>query len=97
MPRMLPTTLPHTAPRGFLPGRLLDAGPQSARQLSRWAGIRNPSPTEPTQAAAANGSCRHGQRFPPPKLNAGCRFRKETIAGMRRNGRDAPIPVVRAP
>ena len=32
------------------------------------------------------------ERFPPTRLNAGCGFRKETIAGMRRNGRDAPIP-----
>jgi hypothetical protein len=30
------------------------------------------------------------ERFPPRRLTAGCRFRKETIAGMRRNGRDAP-------
>jgi hypothetical protein len=32
----------------------------------------------------------HEERFPPTRLNAGCGFRKETIAGMRRNGRDAP-------
>jgi hypothetical protein len=31
------------------------------------------------------------ERFPPTKLSAGCGFRKETIAGMRRNGRDAPM------
>jgi len=29
------------------------------------------------------------ERFPPTRLSAGCGFRKETIAGMRRNGRDA--------
>src|SRR6516164_8032465 len=29
-------------------------------------------------------------RFPPTKLSAGCGFRKETIAGICRNGRDAP-------
>jgi transposase len=34
----------------------------------------------------------HEERFPPRRLSAGCGFRKETIAGMRRNGRDAPIP-----
>jgi hypothetical protein len=34
----------------------------------------------------------HEERFLPPRLSAGCGFRKETIAGMRRNGRDAPIP-----
>jgi hypothetical protein len=32
------------------------------------------------------------ERFPPRRLPAGCRFRKETIAGMRRNGQNAPIP-----
>ena len=34
------------------------------------------------------------ERFPPTRLSAGCGFRKETIAGMRRNGRDAPIAVI---
>jgi hypothetical protein len=37
----------------------------------------------------------HEERFPPTRLSAGCGFRKETIAGMRRNGRDAPEAVVR--
>jgi hypothetical protein len=32
----------------------------------------------------------HEERFPPARLSAGYRFTKETIAGMRRNGRDAP-------
>ena len=32
----------------------------------------------------------HEERFPRRRLSAGCGFRKETIAGMRRNGRDAP-------
>jgi hypothetical protein len=32
----------------------------------------------------------HEERFPPTRMNVGCGFRKETIAGMRRNGRDAP-------
>ena len=36
----------------------------------------------------------HEERFPPTRLSAGCGFRKETIAGMRRNERDAPIPAV---
>ncbi len=36
------------------------------------------------------------ERFPPTRLSAGCGFRKETIAGMRRNVRDAPIPAVRS-
>jgi hypothetical protein len=38
----------------------------------------------------------HEERFPLTRLSVGCGFRKETIAGMRRNGRDAPIPAVRA-
>ena len=37
----------------------------------------------------------HEERFPPTRLSAGCGFSKETIAGMRRNGRDAPTPAVR--
>ena len=37
----------------------------------------------------------HEERFPRTKLSAGYGFRKETIAGMRRNGRDAPKPAVR--
>src|SRR5437868_8494082 len=37
----------------------------------------------------------HEERFPPTRLSAGCGFRKETIAGMRRNGRDVPFPVIR--
>ena len=45
------------------------------------AGIRNPA---------------HEERFPQTRMSAGCGFRKETIVGMRRNGRDAPIPAVRA-
>jgi hypothetical protein len=36
----------------------------------------------------------HEERFPPTKLSAGCGFRKETIAGMRRNERDAPSTVI---
>jgi hypothetical protein len=38
----------------------------------------------------------HEERFPPTRMSAGCGFRKETIAGMRRNGRDAPIPAIHA-
>jgi hypothetical protein len=33
--------------------------------------------------------------FPPSGLTAGYGFRKETIAGVRHNGRDAPIPAIR--
>jgi hypothetical protein len=38
----------------------------------------------------------HEERFPQTRMSAGCGFRKETIVGMRRNGRDAPLPAVRA-
>jgi hypothetical protein len=37
----------------------------------------------------------HEERFPPPRLSARCRFSQGTFAGMRGNGRDAPIPAVR--
>ena len=35
------------------------------------------------------------ERFSPPRLSADYGFGKETIARMRRNGRDAPIPAAR--
>ena len=34
----------------------------------------------------------HEERFPATRLSAGYGFRKETLAGTRRNGRDAPLP-----
>ena len=45
----------------------------------------------------ALGNDRNGyeERFLPTRLSAGGGFRKETIAGTRRNGRDAPIPAGR--
>ena len=36
----------------------------------------------------------HEEWFPPPRLSAGCGFRKETIAGMLCNGEGAPIPAI---
>ena len=36
----------------------------------------------------------HEERLPPTTLIAGCGFRKETIAGMRRKGRDTPEAVI---
>jgi hypothetical protein len=52
-----------------------------------------------TQLSRSRGGLRTAgvgqeERFLPTRLSAGCGFRKETIAGMRRNGRDAPKPVV---
>jgi hypothetical protein len=41
------------------------------------------NPGEWLEAMTAMG---HEERFPPPRLNAGYRFRKETIVGTRRNG-----------
>ena len=37
----------------------------------------------------------HKEQFPPARLSARCGFRKETIAGVRDNGQNAPIPVGR--
>jgi hypothetical protein len=37
----------------------------------------------------------HEERFLPSRLSAGFLLRKETIAGRRRNERDAPLPAVR--
>ena len=42
----------------------------------------------PPPRTAAMG---HKERFPPPRLSAGYGFRKETTAGVRHDGRDAPI------
>jgi len=39
----------------------------------------------------------HEEQFPPPRLSARYGFRKETIAGMHRNGRDAPKAAVCGP
>jgi len=55
---------------------------------------RSFAPEAPNQFQAMAG-VGHEERFPPPRLSAGYGFRKETIAGMRRNGRGAPIPAVR--
>jgi len=38
----------------------------------------------------------HEARFPTPRLSPGFGFRKETIAGIRRHGRGAPTPDLRA-
>jgi|SRR5271165_4893043 len=37
----------------------------------------------------------HEERFPLTRLSAGRGFKKETIAGRHRNGRDAPFPALR--
>jgi hypothetical protein len=50
-------------------------------------------PSRKRRSLARMSQLGHEERFPPTRLSAGCGFRKETIAGMRRNGRDAPIPV----
>jgi hypothetical protein len=39
----------------------------------------------------------HEERFPPTRLSARFGFRKETIEGMRRNGRDAREAVIGRP
>jgi hypothetical protein len=47
-----------------------------------------------SRPSAGRSGVGHEERFPPTRLSAGCGFRKETIAGMRRNGRDTPIAVI---
>jgi hypothetical protein len=47
-------------------------------------------PSRKRRSLARMSQLGHEERFPPTRLSAGCGFRKETIAGMRRNGRDAP-------
>jgi hypothetical protein len=37
----------------------------------------------------------HEDQFPPLSLSARCRFGQETFAGVRGNGRDAPISAIR--
>jgi hypothetical protein len=64
---------------------LEDAAP--LRVAKRASGAVSPIP--------GTASLGHEERFPPTRLSAGYGFRKETIAGMRRNGRDAPFPVIR--
>jgi hypothetical protein len=41
-------------------------------------------------ASARMAAMGHEERFPSTRLSAGCRFRKETIARMGGDGRDAP-------
>ena len=50
------------------------------------------SRSSPPRATVGLG---HEDAFPPPRLSVGCRFNQRTFAGMRRNGRDAPLTAVR--
>jgi hypothetical protein len=50
---------------------------------------------DPTPLPVPRSDMGQEERFPQTTMSAGCGFRKETIVGMRRNGRDAPIPAVR--
>ena len=50
------------------------------------------TPTCPPRASAKG----HEDPFPPPGLAGRYVIRQETLAGMRGNGQDAPIPAVRA-
>jgi hypothetical protein len=56
--------------------------------------LPGPTPRCRLKPLARRSGVGHEERFPPTRLSAGCGFRKETIAGMRRNGRDAPIPAL---
>jgi hypothetical protein len=48
------------------------------------------TPPRRSTGQAAMAGMGHEERFPQTRMSAGCGFRKETIVGMRRNGRDAP-------
>jgi hypothetical protein len=57
--------------------------------------VRNHAQRTKLAAAMRQDDCfGHEYAFPPPRLSAGYRFRKETIAGVRHNGRDAPKAVI---
>jgi hypothetical protein len=56
---------------------------------------RSPPPTDNFGLGDRRSVVGHEERFLPTRLSAGCGFRKETIAGMRRNGRDAPKAAAR--
>jgi hypothetical protein len=45
-----------------------------------------------SKPSARRSEMGHEEWFAPTRLSVGCGFRKETIVGMRRNGRDAPTP-----
>jgi hypothetical protein len=68
----------------------------STRLRQGRCSIRGPvHPLGPRYFALGMAAMGHEERFPPTRLSAGCGFRKETITGMRRDGRDAPIPDLR--
>jgi hypothetical protein len=62
------------------------------------ANREGPQSTRPRRCslAPARSVKGHEARFPTPRLSAGFGFRKETIAGIRRHGRGAPTPDLRA-
>jgi hypothetical protein len=75
----------------------------SANVRNRRKGRDNHTDREGPQTTQLSRSLRiprrasmgHEDAFPQPRLSARCRFRKKTITGMPRNGRDAPKPGVR--
>jgi hypothetical protein len=84
---------PATAMRSTHREMRCSAAVQAARyRAARRAAMRAAAVKCPT-AAVDGGYAPMGreERFPTPRLSAGCGFRKETIAGMRRNGRGAAV------
>ena len=57
-------------------------------------GARDPSPTF-TGLVAPRSGMGHQDQFVPTSPSVGCAFGQETFAGVRSNGRDAPIGAVR--
>ena len=78
----------------LLPTALAEREERFYHQAWRWNSISKDRHKAASTATPEEQKCvtamGHEERFPPTKLSAGCGFRKETIAGMRRNGRDAP-------
>ena len=72
-------------------GRCRSHGPAARLNSSsaKCPSLRGPNfttPFRPADGSRGESALGHEERFPPPRLNAGDGFRKETIAGMRRNG-----------
>ena len=76
---------------------VLKFGPAIARRLRQ----RRPRPSnrwhldEMVVRIAGERRLGHEDPFPRPGPNGGYRFGQETFAGVRGNGRDAPLPAIR--
>jgi hypothetical protein len=84
-----------TTPRGFLPWRLSDAGPQGQLINREWAGIRNPSQLRPPQYPS-EGPQWYGQPTSSEHSAAAAERRFRPFGSSPRiNGSDRPSTAVR--